>query len=58
MDMVTRQHAAHDVDTHFGASLMDDLADTFALQTLQNFVTILCDPNDAESVVKSRVRSG
>ena len=54
--MVSRQHAAYDVNAHFVTGLPDDLPDTFTHRTLKNRVAVFRDPNDMEPVVKSRVR--
>ena len=57
MHMVSAQHTLHNMDSHFCASLHDNLTDPFTHRTLQNLVPIFCDPHDVKSVVKSRVRS-
>jgi hypothetical protein len=53
--MVAAQHAFHDMDAHFCTSLHDNLTYPLPHWTLQNLVTIFCDPHDVKSVVKSRV---
>ena len=56
MHVIPSQHAFHDMDAQFGASLHDNLAYPLSHKTLQNLVSIFSDPHDVEPVVKSRVR--
>lgn len=50
-----RQHAAHDVETHFLAALANDLTNIFPHRTGQSLVAMFRDPHDVKFVVKSRV---
>ena len=55
MDMMSRRDPTRDIDAYFVLGLDDDFADPFLHRTLYNLVKIFRNPNDMESVVKSRV---
>jgi hypothetical protein len=56
MDLVPHQQTFHDMDAHLVAGLHDNLAYPFPHWALQSLIAVFCDPNDVESVVKSRMR--
>jgi hypothetical protein len=46
------------MEAHFGACLYDNLAYPLSHRTLQNLVSIFCDPNDVKSVADSLKLTG
>ena len=55
--MVAAQYAFHDMDANFCTSLHDNLTYPLPHRTLQNLVSIFCDPHDVKFMVEPNVRS-